>query len=167
MIKLIKENIYTGYYDSPIGLLKIEGSDNELYSIQFCEKKEKSGSLEAGAVLKCINQLDEYFQGIRKEFNLKLRQKGTAFQQNVWSELIKIEYGKTITYKELSGRIGNLNAFRAVGTACGRNNIPIILPCHRVIGINGKLVGYAGGLWRKEWLLIHEIKFSKSKDLFQ
>jgi methylated-DNA-[protein]-cysteine S-methyltransferase len=105
-------------------------------------------------------QLDEYFEGSRKDFDFPFRQKGTPFQLGVWDELLNIPYGKTISYLQLSQRLGNVKAIRAVGTANGRNNLPIVVPCHRVIGSNGSLTGYGGGLWRKQWLLEHENKYA-------
>ena len=109
-------------------------------------------------IKKCIEQLDEYFAAVRTEFTIPVLQSGTAFQQTVWAELCNIPYGRTISYLELSKRIGNVKAIRAVGTANGSNCISIIVPCHRVIGSNGSLVGYGGDLWRKKWLLEHEGK---------
>jgi methylated-DNA-[protein]-cysteine S-methyltransferase len=107
-----------------------------------------------------MQQLDEYFAGQRIEFDLQVTQTGTSFQQTVWNELCNIPYGKTISYLELSKRIGNVKAIRAVGTANGTNHVSIIVPCHRVIGSNGSLVGYGGDLWRKKWLLEHEAKYA-------
>ncbi len=106
--------------------------------------------------------MDEYFAGNRFEFNLKLFQPGTPFQQDVWEGLQKVKYGNTLSYLSFSKQLGNAKAIRAVGTANGKNNIAIIVPCHRVIGSNGSLVGYAGELWRKKWLLNHEAKFAHS-----
>lgn len=101
-------------------------------------------------------QLDEYFGGRCGEFNLPLDLQGTEFQKRVWAELQKIPFGKTVTYKELALRLGDVKAIRAVGTANGANPVSLIVPCHRVIGSDGSLVGYGGGLWRKKWLLQHE-----------
>ncbi|MBL0356810.1 MAG: methylated-DNA--[protein]-cysteine S-methyltransferase [Chitinophagaceae bacterium] len=111
-------------------------------------------------IQQCILQLQEYFEGKRKTFDLPLQQKGSAFQQNVWAQLLNISYGKTISYLELSKRVGDVKAIRAVGTANGKNQLAIIIPCHRVIGSDGSLTGYAGELWRKKWLLEHEGKFA-------
>jgi methylated-DNA-[protein]-cysteine S-methyltransferase len=107
---------------------------------------------------KSISQLDEYFEGKRKDFDLPLGQAGSAFQMNVWDHLTKIPYGKTISYLQLSKQIGDVKAIRAIAAANGKNNLAIVVPCHRVIGSNATLVGYAGGLWRKKWLLEHELK---------
>lgn len=108
----------------------------------------------------CIKQLNEYFSGERKIFDLSLCHTGTAFQQEVWNELMNIPYGKHISYMDLSKRIENVRAIRAVGTANGSNKICIVVPCHRVIGSKGDLIGYGGDLWRKRWLLDHEAKFA-------
>lgn len=113
----------------------------------------------------CAQQLTEYFKGDRNVFNLKLSAKGTPFQQNVWSNLLTIPYGKTITYLEQAKQIGNVKSIRAVAAANAKNPLWIIIPCHRVIGSNGSLTGYAGGLWRKKWLLNHESNL-KQETLF-
>jgi methylated-DNA-[protein]-cysteine S-methyltransferase len=115
---------------------------------------------QSTAIKNCIKQLNEYFAGSRTEFDIDTLQTGTEFQQTVWKELCNIPYGRTISYLELSKRIGNVKAIRAVGTANGNNSISIIVPCHRVIGSNGDLIGYGGDLWRKKWLLDHEGKFA-------
>lgn len=119
-----------------------------------------AGSSENHLIIKCMQQLQEYFDGKRTEFELPLQQEGSAFQQRVWTALNNIPYGRTISYLELSKRIGNAKAIRAVGTTNGKNTISIIVPCHRVIGSNGNLTGYGGDLWRKQWLLEHEAKFA-------
>ena len=111
-------------------------------------------------IQQCIDQLNEYFEGSRKTFNIPLQQEGTPFQQKVWAQLLNIGYGKTISYLTLSKQIGDTKAIRAVGTTNGKNQIAIIVPCHRVIGSDGSLTGYAGELWRKKWLLDHEGKFA-------
>lgn len=157
----------TIFYNSPLGILKISISDNSLSELSFVNKAGKpevrDTDLEFAkptslSMRKCVNQLDAYFSGELKEFDLPLDQPGTTFQQQVWNELLNIKYGRTESYLALSKRIGNTKAIRAVGTANGRNNIAIIVPCHRVIGSNGTLVGYGGDLWRKKWLLDHEAK---------
>lgn len=102
------------------------------------------------------SQLDEYFCGKRREFSIKLNPKGTEFQKRVWNELLKISFGKTISYRDQATSMGNLKGIRAIASANGKNKIAIIIPCHRVLGSNGSLTGYAGGLWRKRWLLDHE-----------
>ena len=159
------ENIY---YQSPIGLLEIRMEDDSITHILFVntERRNKVDEKEirilqpSSPVLnKCIHQLEEYFTGHLKLFDLPLKQEGTEFQKEVWGELSRIPYGRTINYHELSKRIGNARAIRAVGSANGQNHISIIGPCHRVIGSDGSLVGYGGDLWRKKWLLEHEGKF--------
>lgn len=112
--------------------------------------------------------MDEYFAGKRKDFELPIIQNGTEFQKQVWTELLQIPYGKTVSYQELSKRIGNVKAVRAVGTCNGSNKHCIIVPCHRVIGKNGALTGYGGDLWRKKWLLQHEAKYEYGvRELFK
>lgn len=149
--------------------MEIRSSGNAISHVLFLNswkgiKVEESSihfSVPQSPIIKnCIKQLDEYFAGSRTEFHLPLIQAGTTFQQTVWQELLHIPYGKTISYLELSKRLGNVKAIRAVGTANGNNSISIIVPCHRVIGSNGDLVGYGGDLWRKKWLLEHEAKYA-------
>jgi methylated-DNA-[protein]-cysteine S-methyltransferase len=158
------------YYKSPLGVLEIRSNgdaishvlfaDSEWKGRQFDESTAEFVTPESAVIKKCINQLNEYFEGRRNSFDLKIVQEGTPFQLSVWNELLNIPYGSTISYLELSKRLGNVKAIRAVGTANGNNNVSIIVPCHRVIGSNGNLVGYGGDLWRKKWLLEHEGKFA-------
>lgn len=145
-------NIYYGYYNSSIGLLEIQVEDNKLIALDFVTdtKKDYKKSEYVDIV---IEQLGEYFNGKRKEFKLNLKTNGTDFQTKVWSQLINIPYGKTISYKELAQNIGNEKACRAVGNANNKNKIAIVIPCHRVVGSNNKLVGYAGGIDKKKWLI--------------
>ena len=153
------EQEYTAYYDSPIGLIEITGAQDSLATLYFVD--ERSPEFETSEYLqKCIKQIDEYFQGKRKEFELNLRPEGSDFQNKVWNELLDIKFGNTMSYNKLSELLGDKNAIRAVANANARNKISIIIPCHRVIGSNGSLTGYGGGLWRKKWLLEHEQKFS-------
>lgn len=148
------EQIYRGYYQSPIGLLEIQASQQAITFIRFCEGR---GPEEPCPVIReCVAQLDEYFSGKRKEFRLSLAPRGSVFRQKVWEALRGIPYGETRSYQEIADAIGNGKACRAVGDANRNNPIPIIIPCHRVIGKGGRLTGYNGGLWRKEWLLAHE-----------
>jgi methylated-DNA-[protein]-cysteine S-methyltransferase len=164
---LPKMNIEIVYYQSPLGVLEIRSTGSAISDVLFANSWKGAKINEAelnftkprSPVIKaCIKQLDEYFAGKRTEFTIHTLQVGTEFQQTVWAELCKIPYGRTISYLELSKRIGNVKAIRAVGTANGNNSICIIVPCHRVIGSNGDLVGYGGDLWRKNWLLEHEGK---------
>ncbi|MGL5752162.1 MAG: methylated-DNA--[protein]-cysteine S-methyltransferase [Paraclostridium sp.] len=145
-------NIYYGYYNSSIGLLEIQVEDNKLIALDFVTdtKKDYKKSEYVDIV---IEQLGEYFNGKRKKFKLNLKTNGTDFQTKVWSQLINIPYGKTISYKELAQNIGNEKACRAVGNANNKNKIAIVIPCHRVVGSNNKLVGYAGGIDKKKWLI--------------
>ncbi|MGJ7911676.1 methylated-DNA--[protein]-cysteine S-methyltransferase [Neobacillus sp. LXY-1] len=151
--------IYKLDYESPIGVIEIIGTNEAVSSILFSEGSKKVNDLhaETPTVLEeCYNQLDEYFKGERNEFTFPIQFEGTEFQKTVWEALIKIPYAKTGSYKDIAVSIGNEKAIRAVGSANGKNKLSIVIPCHRVIGSNGKLTGYAGGLWRKEWLLQHE-----------
>jgi methylated-DNA-[protein]-cysteine S-methyltransferase len=146
------------YYDSPIGILEITGNEEGISGVRFVDKKVEPIPAIPPPLKECCRQLYEYFVGNRKEFELKLQFDGTDFQKKVWNRLMKIPYGKTRSYKDVAKAVNNKRAFRAVGSANGRNNIAIIIPCHRVIAHDGTLGGYGGGLWRKEWLLEHEKK---------
>ncbi len=153
--------IHTTYYHSPVGLLKISGTDNFISEVTFHDTTQKAEGNKkhiSPMLINCVEQLIQYFNGQRRIFELPLNQTGTSFQQGVWSELITIPYGKTISYLDLARKTGDTKATRAVANANGKNNIAIIVPCHRVIGSNKDLVGYAGGLWRKKWLLELEAK---------
>ncbi len=159
----------TIYYKSPVGALCIKSDQDVISEVSFVNRNSSDlmneDELEYGVprspiIKKCIFQLEAYFAGRSFKFDLDLLQPGTPFQQTVWSALLKIGYGKTCSYLTLSKELGNPKAIRAVGTANGKNNIAIIVPCHRVIGSNGSLVGYGGGLWRKKWLLEHEARFA-------
>lgn len=160
-------NTETAYYQSPVGILEIQSNGNAISAVLFVNSWKGTKLIEdelnfskpkSATIKNCIQQLHEYFAGTRTVFNIDTLQSGTAFQQTVWTALCNIPYGRTISYLELSKRIGNVKAIRAVGTANGNNSISIIVPCHRVIGANGDLVGYGGDLWRKKWLLEHEGK---------
>lgn len=151
-------------YESPIGVIEIAGTHEAIYSILFSEKTEGVNVFHAETppvLVECYNQLDEYFKGYRHEFTFPYQLEGTSFQKTVWNALNKIPYSKTWTYKEIALSIENEKAVRAVGSANGKNKLSIVIPCHRVIGSNGTLTGYAGGLWRKEWLLQHEKSYKK------
>jgi len=146
---------YYGYCNSPIGILEIITSDNAIISAMFVEEiKESIGQPQI--LIQAIKEFDEYFKGTRKDFAIKYEVQGTDFQKKVWDKLIEIPYGRTFSYKQLAIAIGNEKATRAVGNANGKNIISIIIPCHRVIGSDNSLTGYAGGLNRKKWLLEHE-----------
>lgn len=153
-------------YESPIGALKISADTDAVNELVFVKEttttstgNEINEAPENPVLLQCIYELDNYFSGKNFVFTINLRQHGTAFQQSVWDALLKIKPGTVTSYLQLSKSLGNPKAIRAVGTANGKNNIAIIVPCHRVIGSNGSLVGYGGELWRKKWLLQHEAKF--------
>lgn len=152
------KNIFKTYYSSEIGIVEIVSSEDAIISLDFVDKEGET--TEFPPILReAYDQIDEYFKGKRKNFDLKLSIEGTEFQKKVWTELTKIPYGEVATYKDIAIRVGNEKAVRAVGNSNNKNKIAIILPCHRVIGSNGKLVGYAGGVHIKEWLLNHERKF--------
>ncbi|HLK30491.1 MAG TPA: methylated-DNA--[protein]-cysteine S-methyltransferase [Puia sp.] len=156
--------IFSTYYQSPVGLLKIAGTENFITEILFIDNIEKphidhKKKLPA-VIINCIEQLIQYFQGERRFFDFPMNQSGTEFQKKVWNELLGIQFGKTISYLELSRRLGDTKAIRAAASANGKNNIVIVVPCHRVIGSKNDLVGYGGGLWRKRWLLEHEAKIA-------
>ena len=152
---------FSTYYHSPVGLLKISGTPDFISQVSFHDSTQKPEGTKKHLpplLINCIEQLIQYFNGERRQFELPLHQTGTAFQQEVWSHLVTIPYGKTISYLELARKTGDTKATRAVANANGKNDIAIIIPCHRVIGSNKELVGYGGGLWRKKWLLELEAK---------
>jgi len=149
------------YYESPIGLLEVKGGENGVTAVNFVgarDPKAAPGGKKAlpAALAECLVQLGEYFRGERRAFSVKLDLRGTDFQRRVWKELRAVRFGKTTTYKELAKAVGSPAGTRAVGGANHRNPVSIIVPCHRVIGSDGRLTGYGGGLWRKDWLLRHE-----------
>lgn len=152
-------NLYTAYYSSPIGLLKLQCSDKYFKTLVFTDAEGDIENDDHKLLHTAIKQLEEYFTGKRRQFNLPVNQDGTDFQVKIWNLLSKIPYGKTISYNELSKQHGDIKAIRAVASANGKNNVCIVVPCHRVIGSDQSLVGYAGGIWRKKWLLEHEAKF--------
>lgn len=156
------------YYSSPIGIIEITGDDEGIATLYFVDEAKSAGSNLHPILKECLYQLEEYFNGIRKDFGLRLNPKGSEFQKKVWNLLLEVSYGRTVSYLDISRKLGDANATRAVGNANGSNPISIIIPCHRVIGVSGKLVGYGGGLWRKEWLLNHEKSaiFGKQTTLF-
>ena len=156
-------SLYYTYYDSPIGLIKIGGSETYISELIFLDNKSQIVYGEPGVsdvLHHCTEQLIEYFNGRRKQFDLPIHQEGTAFQEKVWTKLHEIPYGKTISYLELSKKMGDEKAVRAVAASNGKNKIMLIVPCHRVIGTSKSLVGYAGGLQRKKWLLQHEFRIA-------
>jgi methylated-DNA-[protein]-cysteine S-methyltransferase len=139
-------------YPSEIGPLEVVGNPKGILTITFVENE-----LTLPACIKeCLRQLDEYFKGKRQKFSVPLLLDGTDFQKAVWRQLQKIPFGQTASYGDVARAISSPQAFRAVGNANNKNRIPLIIPCHRVIGSNGKMVGFGSGIWRKEWLLDHE-----------
>jgi methylated-DNA-[protein]-cysteine S-methyltransferase len=148
--------------ESPLGYTKIIGDEDGIQSVTVLNSKEKITDIIPESLEDCIIQLKEYFEGLRKQFQLKLNPEGTPFQKRVWDELLNIPYGKTVSYLELSKKLGDVKAIRAVANAIGKNPLWIIVPCHRVIGSDGNLTGYAGGLQRKQWLLEHEGPYTQT-----
>lgn len=144
------------HYRSPIGIIKVEETENQISSIIFLEEEVELIQPENELLKTACNQLHEYFAGKRSTFDFPVTQPGTTFQQQVWQELSKVDFGKTQSYAQLSAQFGNPLAIRAIASANGKNKLWIVVPCHRIIGTNGELTGYAGGLWRKKWLLQHE-----------
>lgn len=151
---------YQTYYQSPVGLLKIGATDHVINQVLFVNENEEITPVRELSTLlqQCIEQLIEYFNGARQVFDLPVYQEGTPFQNRVWSELLNIKFGRTISYLDLAKRLGDPKVIRAAASSNGKNNICIIVPCHRVVGTNNSLIGYSGGLPRKKWLLNHENK---------
>ena len=151
--------------ETPLGNAKIVGDNNGIASVSILDTEEELSEVIPESLLECVTQLKAYFKNERKTFNLKLNPEGTAFQKNVWNLLVSIPYGKTLSYLQLSKQLGDVKAIRAVANANGKNPLWIIIPCHRVIGSDGSLTCYAGGLHRKQWLLNHESAY-KQQSLF-
>lgn len=157
--------LFHTYYQSPVGLIRVSGTDQFISEMSFIDAIQTPPTdhhrkaLSPMAVL-AIEQLIEYFSGQRRIFDFPISQEGTEFQQKVWHELSNIPFGKTISYLELAKKLGDSKVIRAAASANGRNSVAIVVPCHRVIGSKNDLVGYAGGLWRKRWLLEHENKIA-------
>ena len=147
------ESNETIYYKTPIGTAKIVGDELGIQSITVIDEEMETSKGIPPYLQDCVQQLNEYFNGIRTTFNLKLNPQGTDFQKRVWKELLNVPHGKTRSYLEQSKKLGDVKAIRAVASSNGKNPIWIIIPCHRIIGSDGSLTGYAGGLWRKKWLL--------------
>jgi methylated-DNA-[protein]-cysteine S-methyltransferase len=145
----------TVFINTPLGTAKIKGDENGVSVISILQEGEISKVIPV-ELKDAVKQLQEYFDGKRTSFNFPINPKGTDFQQKVWKALLEIPYGKTTSYMDLSKKLGDVKAIRAVASANGKNPLWIVVPCHRVIGSDGSLTGYAGGLWRKKWLLEHE-----------
>jgi methylated-DNA-[protein]-cysteine S-methyltransferase len=154
-------NQYRMDYESPLGILEITGSEDAVESIMFVERavvlahQRKTPPI----LIECKTQLQEYFFGKRKSFTFSYVYNGTPFQQSVWNVLKQVPFAETASYRDIATILQKDKAVRAVGNANGKNKLSIVIPCHRIIGTNGSLTGYAGGLWRKEWLLNHEKTF--------
>ena len=145
----------TVFINTPLGTAKIKGDEMGVSVISILQEGEISKTIPL-ELKDAVKELQEYFDGKRTQFTFALNPKGTEFQQKVWKALLEIPYGKTTSYLELSKKLGDVKAIRAVASANGKNPLWIVVPCHRVIGSDGSLTGYAGGLWRKKWLLEHE-----------
>jgi len=146
------------YYQTPVGVARIIAEEDFISSISISDEAIEVTHTNNPVLQKAIEQLDEYFAGDRKIFDFPIKQKGTPFQQEVWQQLLKIDYGTTISYGQQSKLMNNPLGIRAIAAANGKNHLWIVVPCHRVIGTDGSLTGYAGGLWRKQWLLEHEAR---------
>lgn len=148
----------TAFVQTPLGIAKIDGNDDGIQHITVLNEENRAMITDAipPELEECVTQLEEYFNGNRTNFDFKMNPSGTDFQKRVWEALVTIPFGKTTSYLELSKQLGDVKAIRAVASANGKNPLWIAIPCHRVIGSDGSLTGYAGGLWRKKWLLEHE-----------
>lgn len=144
------------YINTPLGIAEINGDENGISSILAFDEGKTVSTTIPSELQDAVIQLQDYFDGKRKDFTFKMNPSGTEFQKKVWKGLLEIPFGKTMSYQEFSIRLGDVKAIRAVASANGRNPLWIVVPCHRVIGSDGSLTGYAGGLWRKKWLLDHE-----------
>ncbi len=145
------------YIQSPVGITLIEGDENGIQKILVYDDSDITPSKTIPKALQAAaKQLKEYFEGKRNDFNFPLNPQGTEFQKKVWQALLEVPFGKTASYMELTLKLGDPKAIRAVASANGKNPLWIVVPCHRIIGTDGSLTGYAGGLWRKKWLLEHE-----------
>jgi methylated-DNA-[protein]-cysteine S-methyltransferase len=155
-LNLKRLKMETAYIKLPLGITKIVGDENVITAISVLDGDYEVSVIIPEVLRETISQLYEYFERKRVTFTFKMNPKGTEFQQRVWQSLLEIPFGKTVSYLDLSKKLGDIKAIRAVASANGKNPLWIVVPCHRVIGTNGSLTGYAGGLWRKKWLLEHE-----------
>ncbi|WP_053989980.1 methylated-DNA--[protein]-cysteine S-methyltransferase [Mangrovimonas sp. TPBH4] len=149
--------------NTPLGYAKISGNQDGISSVTVLDSEESPTDIIPEVLEDCVYQLQEYFDGKRQQFALQLNPEGTEFQKKVWNQLAKIPHGTTTSYLELSKQLGDIKAIRAVANANGKNPIWIIIPCHRIIGSDGSLTGYAGGLHRKQWLLEHESPYKQQR----
>lgn len=155
------------HYKSPLGIILLKANNKAITVASFQDTESESIVYSNSSLLQnAVQQLDEYFRGTRLHFDLPLAPSGTDFQQSVWKELLRLSFGITITYLQLAKRLGNVKSIRAAASANGKNPIAIMIPCHRVVGADGKLTGYAGGLHRKQWLLEHEARVCGKPALF-
>ena len=157
---------YSKTIETPIGVLKLTSDEKSLKSISFDAEIMENGPELPEVLHNTQKQLEEYFFGNRRQFDLPLDPDGTAFQHKIWKQLSEVPYGSTKSYIEIARAMGSESSSRAVGMANGRNPIPVIIPCHRIIGHDGRLTGYAGGVDRKRWLLLHEQQNSDNGQLF-
>jgi methylated-DNA-[protein]-cysteine S-methyltransferase len=162
------DSIFISYLHSPIGFIEIKADEEKVLSISFldAEPHQNNDNMENNLVLKVKQQLQDYFEKKASSFDLPLHLSATSFQQKVWTQLQTIPFGKTISYLQLAIDLGDEKCIRAAASANGKNPFAIVVPCHRVIGKDGSLTGYAGGLWRKQWLLEHEDNIQKQTALF-
>lgn len=151
--------MFRGYYESPIGLIEVTADDKTVHSVLFVE--EKNSFNENHIVQQLLLQLDTYFKGDIKNFHSASFSAGTPFQHSVWRALTQIPFGTTTSYSEIAHQLNNEKAVRAVSSAIGKNKLAIVVPCHRVVGKNGAMAGFAWGTWRKEWLIQHEKNHSQ------
>lgn len=158
----------TAFLQSPLGRVRITGNDLGVSTITCLDVSDDTpdSANPSEPVVQAVTQLTEYFAGTRKTFDFLINPAGTAFQQSVWRALLDVPFGTTLSYLALTRRLGDEKAIRAVAAANGRNPLWIVMPCHRIIGSNGSLTGYAGGLWRKQWLLEHERGSIRQLSLF-
>ena len=159
------ETLVQHIYHSPIGKIKITADDHCITELVFIEPETMNELVDFEEVVpevihRCVDELIEYFAGKRRDFSVPINQEGTDFQQRVWKELYEIPYGKTISYADLAKKLGDPKCIRAAAAANGKNKIAIIVPCHRIIGTDQSLVGYAWGKARKRWLLQHEFRLA-------
>lgn len=156
--------IYQKTIASPIGFLSLRASTDALLSISFDGDSMEDSEVVPDLLFQAQAQLEEYFRGVRRVFDLPFDPSGSDFQHRVWNEVSRVAFGTTRSYGEIARALGSIKYSRAVGMGNGKNPLPIVVPCHRIIGQNGKLTGYAGGLDRKKWLLLHEQHYSGSGD---
>lgn len=155
----------TAYFESPVGFVVVTGTDAGVSAISLrdAQPDDKPKAIVPDPVRQAIDELRAYFAGTRQTFAFPINPAGTVFQQTVWRALLDVPFGQSLSYMALTRRIGDEKAIRAVAAANGRNPLAVVVPCHRIIGSDGSLTGYAGGLWRKQWLLEHEgIRFGKA-----